>query len=75
MTMSSKNKLPKSYREAADELQSIVEELQAEALDVDLLAEHVRRARQLIEFCQLRLRNTEEEVRSLMSSSPEGHEH
>lgn len=64
--MSKKNKAPESYRAAADELQVIVEELQGEAIDVDRLAERVQRAKFLIEFCQLRLRNTEEEVKSLL---------
>jgi len=70
--MSKSNKAPKSYREAADELQTIVEELQGEAIDVDHLADRVKRAKFLIEYCQLRLRNTEAEVKSLLREDEEG---
>ncbi|NNE30131.1 MAG: exodeoxyribonuclease VII small subunit [Saprospiraceae bacterium] len=69
--MSQKSNTPKSYRAAAEELQEIVEELQGDAIDVDHLAERVKRAKFLIEFCQLRLRNTEEEVQSLLQEEEE----
>ncbi len=64
--MSPKNKTPESYRAASEELQSIVEELQGDVIDVDRLADRVKRAKFLIEFCQLRLRNTEDEVKTLL---------
>lgn len=61
-------KTPESYKAAAEELQDIVDELQGDSIDVDVLAERVKRAKFLIEFCQLRLRNTEEEVKSLLNT-------
>lgn len=73
--MSQTENTPTSYSQAAEELQSIVQELQGEAIDVDHLAERVKRAKYLIEYCQLRLRNTEQEVNSLLTEDKETHDH
>lgn len=55
-----------SYSQALNELEKTVGEIEAEDIDLDLLAEKVRRAAQLIKFCRARLKNTEEEVKKAL---------
>ena len=54
--------LPNTYEEAFEELKQIAQAMENESVSVDVLAEKVQRASQLIEFCQQKLRRTEEEV-------------
>lgn len=54
-----------SYETAMDELRQIVNELQEEAVSVDDLSAKVRRAAELLKFCQEKLRSTEEELGGL----------
>ena len=55
-----------TYDIALTELQSIVNDLQEEALGIDQLSEKVKRAAVLIQFCKEKLRTTEEEVKDLL---------
>ena len=55
-----------TYEAAYSELQLIAEEIETEAVSVDLLAEKVKRAAILIEFCQQKLRATEAEVNNII---------
>ena len=43
------------YAEALSELESILDELESDDVDVDVLAEHVKRASGLIELCRDRI--------------------
>jgi len=49
------------------ELEEILNEIESEEINVDLLAEKVKRASYLIKFCKGKLRNTEEEVKKVLS--------
>lgn len=60
-----------TYRQALTELEQIVGEMEAEEIDVDALAERVRRANFLITFCRDRLRNAEDEVKKVLSEPSE----
>jgi exodeoxyribonuclease VII small subunit len=51
-----------TYESAFKELQQIAREIEHETVSVDLLAEKVKRASELIAFCQNKLRATESEV-------------
>jgi len=51
-----------TYESAYKELAEIAHEIETEAISVDVLAEKVKRASDLITFCQTKLRSTEEEV-------------
>jgi exodeoxyribonuclease VII small subunit len=51
-----------TYESAYRELQQIAKEIETESVSVDVLAEKVKRASELISFCQDKLRNTELEV-------------
>lgn len=54
-----------TYESAVEELQLIVNQLQEEAVSVDDLSEKVKRAAELVKFCQEKLRRTEEELGGL----------
>jgi exodeoxyribonuclease VII small subunit len=43
------------YAEALSELESILDELESDDVDVDVLAENVKRASELIELCRDRI--------------------
>lgn len=55
-----------TYEKAYAELAAISREMEEGGVSVDLLAEKVRRASELIRFCQSRLRNTETEVNRII---------
>ena len=56
-----------TYSLALTELEDIINEIESEEINVDILAEKVKRASYLIKFCKVRLRNTEEEVKQVLS--------
>jgi len=56
-----------TYYLALTELEDIINEIESEEINVDILAEKVKRASYLIKFCKGRLRNTEEEVKKVLS--------
>jgi exodeoxyribonuclease VII small subunit len=56
-----------SYEEAYRELAEIAEEIQNESVSVDVLAQKVKRAAELITYCQGKLRSTETEVNKIIA--------
>jgi len=56
-----------TYSLALTELEQIISEIELEEINVDVLAEKVRKAAYLIKFCKDRLRNTEGEVKKVLS--------
>jgi exodeoxyribonuclease VII small subunit len=61
-----------SYSQALTELESIVGEIELEEIDVDALAEKVKRAAYLIKSCKGRLRSTEEDVKKALTEVEDG---
>lgn len=55
----------KSYKEAATELERILEQLRSGELGVDELTATVLRAKELIEYCRTQLLHTKEELESI----------
>lgn len=55
-----------TYEQAFDELRTIAAEIEDETVSVDVLAEKVKRASELITFCQTKLRSTELEVNKII---------
>lgn len=55
-----------TYEEAYKELKQISAEIESEAVSVDVLAEKVKRASELITYCQSKLRATEDEVNKII---------
>jgi exodeoxyribonuclease VII small subunit len=58
---------PLTYEAAFNELKRISAEIESETVSVDVLAEKVKRASFLIDYCQRKLRATEEEVDNIIS--------
>jgi exodeoxyribonuclease VII small subunit len=56
-----------TYEEAYAELAQIAKAIENEAVSVDVLAEKVKRAAELITHCQTKLRATEAEVTKIIS--------
>lgn len=56
-----------TYEAAKSELTAISIEIESEEISVDQLASKVKRASELIEFCQTKLKNTEAEVSKIIS--------
>jgi exodeoxyribonuclease VII small subunit len=54
------------YGEAIDELEEILEEIEAEDVDLDDLADKVERASDLVELCRQKLDRTEVQVQSII---------
>lgn len=49
------------------ELEQIIGEIESEDIDVDILAEKVKRAALLVKLCKTRLRSAEEEVKKVLA--------
>jgi exodeoxyribonuclease VII small subunit len=59
---------PLTYEAAYAELQEIVTALENETISVDELALKVKRATQLVEFCQQKLKSTEAELDKIIKT-------
>jgi exodeoxyribonuclease VII small subunit len=55
-----------SFRQAMDELEGILERIEGEEIDIDRLAEELRRATQLLELCRGKIRRAELEVTEIV---------
>jgi exodeoxyribonuclease VII small subunit len=60
-----------TYSQALNELEKIVAEIETEEVDVDALAEKIKRASFLITFCKGKLRTAEDEVKKVLSEMEE----
>ena len=56
----------KTYQEAFEELQLLVSKMENAEIQVDALAEMIKRATLLINICKKKLTDTEEEVKVLL---------
>jgi len=56
-----------TYEEAYKELAAIAKEIESESVSIDVLAQKVRRASELITWCQTKLRTTEAEVNKIIT--------
>jgi exodeoxyribonuclease VII small subunit len=63
--MSKKESKIQSYESALVELQDIVQQFQDELVNVDQLPEKVKRAAELVKYCQEKLRKTEKGIDQL----------
>jgi exodeoxyribonuclease VII small subunit len=62
---------PIGYAEALAELEAILDELEADTVDVDQLAARVRRARELVDLCKDRITTARMAVTEVVADSPE----
>jgi len=61
-----------SYEQAYKELAQIAKDIETDSISVDVLAQKVKRASELITFCQSKLKSTETEVNSIISKMEQG---
>lgn len=61
------SKKRESYKAAIGELEKIVAEIEDENIEVDMLAEKVKRASYLIKLCKNKLKSTDDEVKGILS--------
>lgn len=57
------------YEEAYNELQGIVRQMEGEEMDIDQMAEAVKRAQTLIKLCKDKLTKTDAEIRKILADS------
>lgn len=55
-----------AYSEAIDELETILDEIEGDDVDLDDLADKVERASELVEICRDKIDNTEMQVQSII---------
>lgn len=55
------------YADAMRELEEILDELEGDQLDVDVLAERVRRASELIKLCRTRITRAQDDVAGIVA--------
>ncbi len=60
-----------TYSQALNELETIVRGIESEEVDVDVLADRIKRASFLIKFCKDKLRKAEDEVKKVLSDMEE----
>jgi exodeoxyribonuclease VII small subunit len=59
------------YADAMRELEEILDELEGDQLDVDVLAERVRRASELIKLCRSRIARAQDDVARIVADLEE----
>ncbi|GAP71132.1 exodeoxyribonuclease VII small subunit [Bacteroidales bacterium 6E] len=56
-----------TYQEALEEIEEILEKIEGNELDIDELAEKVKRVSFLLKFCKDKLQKTNEEVEKILN--------
>jgi exodeoxyribonuclease VII small subunit len=64
-------KINLTYEQAMSRIEEIVGKIEAEELNVDELAKHVKEASELIKFCKGKLFETEEEIQKILKEMEE----
>jgi exodeoxyribonuclease VII small subunit len=54
-----------SFNDSVEEIEKILQNIESGNLDIDKLAESVKRASELIRLCQKKLKTTEDEINSI----------
>jgi len=57
------------YEKAYAELQTIVRQMENDELDIDQMAEQLKRAQELIKLCKDKLTKTDEEIKKILADS------
>ncbi|HEX7180194.1 MAG TPA: exodeoxyribonuclease VII small subunit [Thermoanaerobaculia bacterium] len=68
MNETTQNAETPSFRAAMEELEGILERIEGEEVDIDRLAEELRRAAQLLDLCRGKIRRAEIEVTQIVQS-------
>ena|ERR1700743_224711 len=59
------------FRQAMEELEAILERIEGEEIDIDQLAQELRRAAQLLDVCRDKIRKAEVEVTQIVQNLEE----
>lgn len=59
-------KKEKSYTEALNELQNILDKIESGDLDVDLLSDEIKKASELIKLCKDKLYKTDAQIKKII---------
>ena len=70
--MAAKKTNSQKYDEALEKLQDIVDMLERKEIKIDDLAEKVKEAKQLVDFCRKKLDETEGEIEKIINPDGEG---
>jgi exodeoxyribonuclease VII small subunit len=62
------------FRQAMEELEGILQRIEGEEIDIDQLAQELRRAAQLLDLCRGKIRKAEVEVTQIVQSLEESGE-
>ena len=60
-----KKKELNNYTEAFNELQGILNRLESDEVNIDMLTKDIKRASELVSFCQNKLRSIETELKAI----------
>lgn len=60
-----------SYSDAINEMEAIISKIENQELDIDNLSANVKRVAELLTFCKMKLKNTEEEVQKILKEFEE----
>ena len=60
-----------TYSEAIVEIELIIGKIENQELNIDELSSNVKRVAELLNFCKLKLKNTEEEVQKILKEFDE----
>ena len=63
-----------SFRQAMEELEGILQRIEGEEIDIDQLAQELRRAAELLDLCRGKIRKAEVEVTQIVQSLEEAGE-
>lgn len=61
-------KKEKTYNEAIQELQQILDRIESGDLDVDILTQEIKKASVLIKYCKNKLYKADEEIKKVLDS-------
>jgi exodeoxyribonuclease VII small subunit len=56
-----------TYNQAYSELSKLVDEIEDDKIQLDTLAEKVRQAKELIDYCETRLRSIDKDVEAVLT--------
>lgn len=68
------NFMPKkelNYNDAINEMESIISKIENQELNIDELSANVKRVAELLTYCKMKLKNTEEEVQKILKEFEE----
>jgi len=62
-----KAKKPKSYTNAIEEIENIIENIENNEIDIDKISDEINRATELFKYCKERLTKTEKDVENIIN--------